>query len=90
MEPVKIKRPTQEELDEMGIEDWPIWEKEVSEFPWFYSEPETFYVLAGKVRVDLDKGGSVEFGEGDMVTFAKGVGCRWKVEEPIKKHYRFG
>ncbi len=90
MEPVKVKRPTDEELEQLGVEDWPIWEKEVSNFPWFYSEAETFYVLEGKVKVDLDRGGSVEFGKGDLVTFAQGVGCRWDVREPIRKHYRFG
>ena len=64
------------------------WRNELSEFPWSYSEPETFYVLEG--WGDLDRGGSVEFGKGDLVTFTQGVGCRWNVEEPIKKHYRFG
>ena len=39
---------------------------DVSEFPWFYSEPETFYVLVGKVRVELDEGEPVEFGKGDL------------------------
>jgi uncharacterized cupin superfamily protein len=90
MEPVTVKRPTDEELMSLGVEDWPIWEKEVSVFDWFYSEGETFYVLEGRVKVDLDEGGSVEFGKGDLVTFAQGVGCRWDVREPIRKHYTFG
>ena len=90
MDPVTIKKPTDEELMRLGVEAWPIWEKEVSKFDWFYSEPETFYVLEGKVRVDLDDGGSVEFGKGDLVTFAQGVGCKWDVQEPIRKHYSFG
>ena len=90
MEPVKISRPIQAELDIMGVDTWPIWEKEVGTFPWFYTEPETFYVLEGKVKVELDEGGSVEFGKGDLVTFAQGVGCRWDVQEPIRKHYKFG
>ena len=90
MEPVRIKKPTQEELDELGVKDWPIWEKEVSEFPWFYTEPETFYVLEGKVRVEVEDGEPVEFGKGDLVTFPQGTGCTWIVQEPIRKHYRFG
>ncbi len=90
MEPVKISKPDQAELDRLEIDTWPIWEKEVSTFPWFYTEPETFYVLEGKVTVELDQGGSVEFGKGDLVTFAQGVGCRWDVKEPIRKHYKFG
>jgi len=90
MELVRIKKPTEEELAQLGVEDWPIWEKEVSVFDWFYSEPETFYVLEGKVRVEMDKGEPVEFGKGDLVHFSQGVGCRWDVREPIRKHYRFG
>jgi uncharacterized cupin superfamily protein len=90
MEPVRIKRPDEGELARLGVDTWPIWEKEVSVFDWFYSEPETFFVLEGKVKVDLDDGGSVEFGKGDLVTFSQGVGCKWDVREPIKKHYRFG
>ncbi len=51
MEPLRIKRPTQEELDE--------------------GEPG-------------------EFGKGDLVTFPQGVGCKWDVREPLRKHYSFG
>ena len=39
---------------------------DVSEFPWFYSEPGTFYVLEGKVRAKLDEGEPVEFRKGDL------------------------
>lgn len=90
MVPIKKSKPSQGELDILGVDTWPIWEKEVSTFPWFYTESETFYVLEGKVRVDLDQGGSVEFGKGDLVTFDQGIGCKWIVQEPIKKHYKFG
>ena len=90
MEPGRIKKPTMEELEELGVSSWPIWEKEVSKFPGFYSEPETFFVLEGRVRVTPDEGDPVEFGKGDLVTFPKGMGCTWEVQEPIRKHYRFG
>ena len=62
----------------------------MSGFPWFYSEPETFYVLEGRVRVELDEGEHVEFGKGDLVTFPERTECTWIVQEPIRKHYRFG
>ena len=38
--------PSQERLEELGVPHWPIWEKETSEFPWYYAEQETCYVLA--------------------------------------------
>jgi uncharacterized protein len=38
-------------LEELGIFTWPIWEKEVSEFPWHYDEKEICYLLEGDVTV---------------------------------------
>ena len=34
-----IRKPTQKEQKE--AKEWPIWEKEESEFPWEYDEKET-------------------------------------------------
>jgi len=45
------RRPSPERLKELGVNQWPIWTKEVSEFPWTYDEPETCYFLAGEVTV---------------------------------------
>ena len=48
MEPV-IRKPTDEEKEESN--SWPIWEKEVSEFPWEYDTKETCLLLEGDVTV---------------------------------------
>ncbi|HUK83157.1 MAG TPA: cupin domain-containing protein [Verrucomicrobiae bacterium] len=77
-------------LDKLGVFTWPIWEKEVSEFPWHYDEAETCYLLEGDVIVTPDGGEPVHFGKGDLVTFPKGMSCTWKVLKPVRKHYRFG
>ena len=87
---VLIRKPTQEELTKLNIDSWGIWEKEVSEFPWEYHDKEIFYVFEGKAIVSLDDGQVVNFGKGDLVVFAKGVKCIWKVLEPIRKAYKFG
>jgi len=87
---IVVKKPTEEELKEMDVESWPIWEKEVSEFDWEYTEKETCYVLEGKAEVATENGEKVEFGKGDLVVFPKGLKCVWKITEPIKKHYNFG
>jgi uncharacterized cupin superfamily protein len=71
----------------MGIFDWPIWTKEESEFPWSYDEPETCYFLKGDVVVTPEGGEPVEVGQGDLVTFPKGMSCTWKVRKDVKKHY---
>ena len=91
MDSIRKERPRREDLERMGVDGWPVWEKEVSEFEWHYDERETCYVLEGRVRV-VPKGGgkAVEFGPGDLVTFPEGLDCTWKVRQPVRKHYRFG
>jgi uncharacterized cupin superfamily protein len=91
MSRIKIERhPSEERLTEMGISDWPIWTKGISEFPWTYDEPETCYFLEGEVVVTPEGGESVRMGKGDLVTFPSGMSCTGKVGKNVKKHYRFG
>ena len=87
---VKVGKPKKEELQKLGVENWPTWESGVKKFDWEYSDDETFYVLEGKVSVKTTDGEEVNFGKGDLVTFPKGVKCTWDVKEKIRKHYRFG
>ena len=82
--------PSAEQLAQLGVQKWPIWQKEVSEFPWTYDEPETCYILAGEVVVTPDGGQPVRIGEKDLVVFPAGMSCRWQVLKAIRKHYRFG
>jgi len=89
MKKIEIKKPDKSELDSLNVENWPIWEKEKSEFDWFYDSTEECFVLEGKVTVKTEDGNEVEFGKGDFVTFPKGLKCIWKVIEPIRKHYNF-
>ena len=90
MSEIKIEKPSQERLKEMGISSWPIWEKEASKFDWYYSDQETCYLLKGKVTVTTKEGKSVNFGAGDLVVFPKGLSCVWEIKEPVRKHYNFG
>ena len=82
--------PSPEKLESMGVSDWPTWSKEVSKFPWTYSETETAYVLQGEVTVTPQGGEPVSFGKGDLVTFPAGMSCTWEVKTPLRKHYLFG
>ena len=82
--------PKPENLKQLGVTNWPIWEKEVSEFPWHYDEDETCYLLEGDVTVTPEDGKPVQFGKGDLVTFPKGMSCTWKIHLPVRKHYKFG
>ncbi len=85
-----VHNPDDSQLKELGVTDWPIWEKEESEFPWHYDSAETCYILEGDVVVTPDGGEPVQVGKGDLVTFPKGMSCRWAVRQAIRKHYRFG
>jgi hypothetical protein len=86
---VEVRKPTEEELARRGVRTWPIWEKEVSTFPWSYDERETCYILAGQVKVTTPQG-VFAFGPGDIVTFREGLSCTWEISAPVRKHYRFG
>ena len=91
MSRIKVERnPGEERLEQMGVLDWPIWTKEVSEFPWTYDDQETCYFLEGAVVVTPDDGEPVKVGKGDLVTFPAGMSCEWKIAKDVKKHYRFG
>ncbi len=86
---IKVQKLNQEQLKKMGVFGWPIWEKEVSRFPWSYDSTEECYILEGDVTVETKDGKSVKFGKGDFVTFPKGLVCNWNIKAPVKKHYNF-
>jgi uncharacterized cupin superfamily protein len=81
--------PSPAKLEVIGVYDWPIWEKEVSTFPWTYDTKETCYILEGEVIVTPNGGEPVRIQEGDLVTFPAGMSCTWQILSPIRKHYSF-
>ena len=87
---IHIEKPTEEKLLKLDVRSWPVWEKEESEFPWFYDEAETCYILEGEVTVTPENGPPVSFGKGDLIIFDEGLRCNWNIIKAIKKHYRFG
>lgn len=84
-----VKKLSPDEIKNMGIKSWPIWEKEVSKFDWHYGQAEECYILEGEVSVESGDGEKVEFGKGDFVVFPKGLSCVWDIKAPVKKHYNF-
>ena len=87
---VEVRKPTQEELEKMGVKTWPIWQKEESVFDWHYDDREVCFFLEGDVVVELPDGEKVKMGEGDLVTFPEGLSCTWHVKKSVRKHYKFG
>jgi hypothetical protein len=90
MPDIKIERPEEFKLKDMGIGNWPIWEKEASKFSWEYGDRETCYLLEGRATVTPENGRPVSFGAGDLVEFPPGMKCIWEIHENVRKHYRFG
>lgn len=87
---IKIERPSEKQLKQMGVYSWPIWQKEISTFNWHYDDQESCYLLGGKVTVTPEGDKGVTFGAGDFVVFPKGMSCAWQIHQPVKKHYKFG
>ncbi|MBF0240248.1 MAG: cupin domain-containing protein, partial [SAR324 cluster bacterium] len=75
---IKVEIPSTARLKGMGVTNWPIWTKEVSEFPWTYTETETCYFLEGEVIVESEGNDPVVIGKGDLVIFPAGLSCVWK------------
>lgn len=91
MSQIEIERhPGEDRLQALSVREWPIWTKEVSEFPWFYDEPETCYFLEGDVVVTPAGGEPVAVGKGDLVTFPAGLACTWQVRGAVRKHFQMG
>ena len=88
MKGIKIEKLSEDQLKERGVYNWPIWECGPGEFEWEYTDKEACYILEGRVCVET-QGGEVNFGKGDTVIFQKGLKCRWKVLEKVRKHYKF-
>jgi len=86
---IKIEKLSKEELKKRDVFSWPIWEKEKSNFDWYYDETEECYFLEGEVEVKTKDGKIVKFGKGDFVTFPKGLSCNWNIIKPVRKHYNF-
>lgn len=86
---ISIEEPDESRLQALGVSTWPIWTKEISEFPWHYDSTETCYILAGEVTVTPDQGEPVLIRAGQLVTFPAGMSCTWKITSDIRKHYQF-
>jgi uncharacterized protein len=81
--------PSEERLKELGVANWEIWEKEISEFPIDFDETETAYVLEGEILVTPEGGEPVRILPGDLVVFPEGLNSHWKVIKALRKHYSY-
>jgi uncharacterized protein len=85
---IQVAQLTDQEIAEREIVDWPIWEKEISRFEWYYDGVEECLILEGEIDVETADG-TVHITAGDFVTFPAGLSCVWDIKKPVKKHYNF-
>ncbi len=83
------RNPSPVKLEVLGVENWGIWRKEKSTFPWTYNRQETCYILRGRFTVTPEGGEPMEFQRGDLITFPKGLKCTWEILEDVEKYYDF-
>ncbi len=86
---ITIKKINQEELEKLNVTNWPVWEKEISKFDWFYDKTEECFILEGEASVIDTEGKVYAFGKGDFVSFSKSLSVTWNIKKNIKKQYRF-
>jgi len=81
--------PSEAKLNELGVANWPTWEKEVSVFPWEFVSTETAFILEGEcVMTPNDGSEATTFKAGDLVVFPLGYEGKWEVKKALKKHYQ--
>ena len=83
-----IEHLGEDEINQRGIRNWPVWEKEISRFDWLYNGDEECLILEGEVIVETSEG-DITIKKGDFVTFKNGLECIWDIKKPIKKYYNF-
>lgn len=89
MSKIKVEKATPEKLTHLNVENWGTWSCEISKFDWEYDATETCYLYEGQVTVTGSDGEAATFGAGDIVTFEKGLKCKWEVTTPVRKRYKF-
>ena len=62
-----------------GIKNWPIWEREPSNFSWNYNEKEICLIIEGEANIKTEEGESYFIKSGDLIEFPKGLSCEWQI-----------
>lgn len=64
-----------------------LWRCEPRDIPYVFPGDETFEVLEGAVRIEVETGESVELKAGDVASFPKGQKATWTITSPFKKFF---
>ena len=83
---IEVDQLDNDELKELGVESWPVWEHEEEKFEWFYDKTERCYIISGEATI-VSEFETITIKPGDFVTFPAGLECIWDIDTTIRKHY---
>jgi hypothetical protein len=83
---IEVDRLDLDELKELGVETWPVWEHDTEKFEWFYDKTERCYIVSGEATI-VSEFETLTIKPGDFVTFPAGLECIWDIDIAIRKHY---
>lgn len=64
-----------------------LWKHPPATFDYVFPGDETFHVLEGSVKIQVEPGQSIELHPGDIVSFSKGQSSTWTIRTPFKKFF---
>jgi uncharacterized protein len=62
-----------------------LWRCDPMTFDYDFPGDESFLVLSGSVRIELQDGETIELHQGDVASFPKGLRSVWTVTQPLEK-----
>ena len=83
---IEVEQLNVEELNELGVNEWSVWEHDEDKIEWYYDKTEQCYILEGEATI-VSEFESLTIKAGDFVTFPAGLECVWDIDSAIKKHY---
>lgn len=83
---IEVDRPDNDELKEMGVASWPVWEHDEDKIEMFYDKAEQCYIISGEATI-VSEFETLVIKPGDLITFPAGLECVWDIDVTIRKHY---
>jgi len=83
---IEIDRPDLDELKELGVEKWPIWEHDEEKLEMFYDKTEQCYIISGEATL-VSEFETLTIKPGDFITLPAGLECVWDIDIAIRKYY---
>lgn len=85
---IDIDRLDTEEIDDLGIEEWPVMEYDEEKLEWYSDKTEYCFIISGEATI-ISEFESITVRPGDFVTLPAGLECIWDVDTKIRKHYTY-